>query len=147
VSPQCHVVNDDHFETIRNDKVQTKSLWQELCGFEPIQKINSSDIKMQGATIPLSEHEVVNDQRIPLDDVAEEENDEENDDEAPVQRIDQKVPVQTTRSGRQVFLPSRYDDFVALEATVINNMEHEMTSCDPTALAASSDPDVTWIKP
>jgi hypothetical protein len=40
VSPQFHVVYDNHFETVRNDKGQSKSLWQMLCGFEKSQERN-----------------------------------------------------------------------------------------------------------
>jgi hypothetical protein len=60
VSPQFHVIYDNHFETVRNDKAQVQSLWQTLCGFEPMKKTKIPDMMIQDATIPTTEHEPLN---------------------------------------------------------------------------------------
>jgi Reverse transcriptase (RNA-dependent DNA polymerase) len=59
--------------------------------------------------------------------------------------VQQGIPTQVTRSGRNVFLPSRYHDFVALETTMGDNMAHYATIVDPIALATSTDPDVMYL--
>jgi GAG-pre-integrase domain len=148
VSPQFHVVYDNHFETIHNDKNQNKSLWQSLCGFEKlIEKHQHTQTK---ADIPITELLPINELN-PLVTQLPSENNQGPAYDASQQKaaqdpvVPERLPVTTTRSGRNVFLPSRYDDFVGLDARIYDSTELDSSLYDPLSLAVSSDPDVMYL--
>jgi alpha-N-acetylglucosamine transferase len=62
-----------------------------------------------------------------------------------VQQVPDRLPVTTTRSGRQVFLPARYNAFVALDSTSCNMIEFDTLMYDPLSFASSTDSDVMHL--
>ena len=157
VSPQFHVKYDDTFSTLRSNAIPT-SMWQHLAGFES-QKKKITPIFVERSAIPIGENnEIVptmeheeQDQIPDQDEVSvrseqEEEidinnlddtSDTESDDETEVAQ----GPHTTTRSGRTSRFPQRFQDYIAIPAIVELNIYD-----NPFAFAASSDPDVMYIK-
>jgi Reverse transcriptase (RNA-dependent DNA polymerase)/GAG-pre-integrase domain len=154
VSPQFHVIYDNHFETVRNDKAQSKSLWQSLCGFQNSINTKSLEQRMPDPIIPNTKLNPI-EEIVPMidNDVEQQDDDDQDNTNSDVESLNEdvqirdevRIPVRTTRSGRNVYLPSRYNDFVALETNVPQDMEQESIMFDPIALASSSDPDVMYL--
>jgi GAG-pre-integrase domain len=162
VSPQFHVRFDFSFETIRNDRYQPRSHWQVQCGFEvdpiPTQLSHPSHMPIV-AVIPRSEYEGVHTGTDEINDLHEAPGtpvvDQQVDqllNRETMERVPQTVPTpineNTTRSGRVVRMPARYDDYVAFESLVEDRemYDPEVQFRHPVALAASTDPDVMYLK-
>jgi Reverse transcriptase (RNA-dependent DNA polymerase) len=161
VSPQFHVRYDDNFVTIRKDCHQPRSMWQSLCGFEPTvndpESVGTVDIPVVAMqdqrAVPLPE--VIVDEMTQPQMYLEANTDQANQEvtepvldrgDAPRELV---VPPEgkTTRSGREIRMPSRYHDYVALVSEVEETLCVEPTTTyeHPIALAASSDPDVLYM--
>jgi Reverse transcriptase (RNA-dependent DNA polymerase) len=62
-----------------------------------------------------------------------------------VATVPERIPVTTTRSGREIHLPSRYNDFVAFDLVSDNVLRSDSSPHDPVSFASSSDPDVMHL--
>jgi hypothetical protein len=147
VSPQFHVKYDDSFETLRNNVI-AKSMWQSLAGFETIKR-HPDTIRQTRNNIPAianSESGVARNNNPEGDPEPQHVRDQTNDEAYDFQQqeidieegdnssVDNQVNIvaeeinqpahpadRTTRSGRRVRSPSRYDDYIALVAEEIDH--------------------------
>jgi Reverse transcriptase (RNA-dependent DNA polymerase)/GAG-pre-integrase domain len=167
VSPQFHVKYDDDFETIRKDCHQPKSKWQIMCGFKPtiplIEEVSVSYIpptefiNQEAVSTNVDAHTDNSDQTD-----ASQENIVPASTEMPqssniipistnqqAETINTTLPPtnQTTRSGRVIRPPARFDDYVALvcETESVLCVDPEIDRVHPLAMAASSDKDVMYL--
>jgi Reverse transcriptase (RNA-dependent DNA polymerase) len=169
VSPQYHVRFDYTFETIRNDRYQPRSCWQVQCGFEvpnipppgllprhlptvstiphtefeDIGDLNINDMEIENSEVPtVPTVATVNDR------VTESERASETARGDVLQHNHSPTNPISTRSGRRVQAPARYNDYVAYESWVQNtdDRDSEIQYEHPLALATSSDPDVMYLQ-
>ena len=161
VSPQFHVKYDDTFSTLRSNMLP-KSTWQQLAGFAA-RKVVAKNSE-EKANIPVGENNVVdsiNDQietdadvpdnssvqsetEIEVETVDDNNDDDDDSVESGIDQAQQEVThpqraYRTTRVGRVNRFPRKWDDFIAIPA-IVDLWEF------PEAFAASSDPDVMYLK-
>lgn len=159
VSPQFHVKHDDTLSTLRS-KSLPRSMWQQLAGLEPRKMVKRTSIEQ--SAIPVGENinvgpvidQIVDQEDVLIDvfhdepddgvDIALPEPEDESDSESIGDDETESEPTNphtTTRSGRASRFPSRFSDYIAIPAIVELNIYD-----NPFAFAASSDPDVLYIK-
>jgi Reverse transcriptase (RNA-dependent DNA polymerase) len=135
VSPQYHVKYDESFETVKvQDIGRTQSEWQKMCGFT---QTNEDDtIELDAGQEGVSEMPpvclpIVSDQR-------------EQYNRAPTDgdEVADTPSTQVTRSGRVTRPPMKFKDFISHEAREHDDDEIAIDFMDPTAYAASNDPDI-----
>ncbi len=154
VSPQFHVRYDNQFDTIRDGKHQTKSLWQSKCGFDPpsplptpTQREHQREPEPLHTTHPTSLALPSSDPPIaptasdpsPVHAPSLTSTDQESNTSTPPE-----PPTTTTRSGRVSRLPAHLHDYIVYEHLCYYN------PADPLgqhlqSFAASSDPDVMYL--
>ena len=66
VSPQFHVSHDDFFETIKDDRYQATSSWQQLAGFTRVSRAKSEDVSSFDMPLVTSMQEAINTQLMPI---------------------------------------------------------------------------------
>jgi hypothetical protein len=157
VSPQFHVRYDDGFETLRQGAGRVPSKWQQLAAFEKI----IPTITFEKSILPAAVHQATvvgptllekfldadavteitdNDEVInqPIID-----DDDEGDESESREGEMEELHVPTTRSGRAIKTPSRFQDYVAYSCELI--MSSEGDSERVFAYSASTDPDVLYL--
>ncbi len=152
VSPQFHAKYDDKFETVMGggNNVTPPSKWQEKCGFTNGDNSSDNDQREELGHLPPN---IPREMGNAIETNPEHHDNNTNNDtqqtNLPITAEDQqsRTPTTTTRSGRQVHPPRRYDDFVTFETTIEDNVQQNQQERDQTihAMAASSDPDVLYL--
>jgi Reverse transcriptase (RNA-dependent DNA polymerase) len=158
VSPQFHVKYDERFETIKEDKYQPRSFWQQKCGFEKIKNVPfiEKPINEESPDIPMSEILELNGlpfqnpgetqpSEIPQSVDVSSEQQVQVPDPVPDTVVNQNPIHAVTRVGREVRAPARYNDYVSYEVEVDDVLESDIEYTDPAAFAASTDPDVMYL--
>ncbi len=162
VSPQYHCRYDNLFQTIKNLLLNSKSEWQEKCGFinndskvtpKPTSKnppsspeqfndpTEYSPTTYQDEITELVETAVIDE---PADDDSASKLEPGNQDGANMgnDAEDEGVPHIRTRYGRTIRPPSRYNDYVSYAVQARPSWDNTMEFVHPISMAASSDPDV-----
>lgn len=168
VSPQFHVRYDDSFSTLRESRVP-RSEWQTLSGLEKPKMVTK--FPKQDTRIPVGENNEVilvdgieaepelNEEQLAEIQPENSEQDAEgigveidaDDDDMSVEsddEIEQTMHLSSqgrpvTRSGRTVNYPRRYDDYVALPASI--NADEQYWDPNVYSYSASSDLDVMHL--
>jgi hypothetical protein len=170
VSPQCHVLHNNKFETVGGALIP-KSKWQQLARFQlntlKPSKVSEGDGLLpekhfQFSQKPIQEMDTNPDINLTSDDIQASEGAPETEDSFEVdQPINEQL--QTLRQSRRIrkpllrlresqetsdiFLQSTIHNTVAFEVQVITNAleELEIDQLYPIAFAASSDPDTLYL--
>ena len=121
VSPQFHAKYDDQFATIQNNIVESQ--WQAKCGFEQrtptemwrlnatgMEPVEKASLGMIPMSLPIQHGEPAAETDMHDEQIHPSEGDDQ---QAVVETPHNSVPVITTRSGRSVHPPSRYQEYLA----------------------------------
>jgi Reverse transcriptase (RNA-dependent DNA polymerase)/GAG-pre-integrase domain len=141
VSPQFHIKFDDAFDTLRGGVDKVVSQWQHLAGFEIVQnrRTRESPNIPISMILPTNAPGGVHSPNTLVSEGAANMHDVDTDDQGSINEADEESVAEadevqtTTRSGRIIRPPTRYDDYVAYSCDIIQ------------AYSASTDPDVMYM--